>query len=420
MNIRTAYLISFFLKIFKVCFAVLFIFFYRASHCSVLNPEAILFDKTARIEDVRKAIQEGVNIETRNSSGFTPLLFACYNANKERAELYLKAGAQLEARMPDPDKRTPLHMAISTADQEGGGDLVAILLDRGASLDSVEQRGNLPIHWLVRIDDLTIRMRVLTELLMYGADINSKGEDGNTVLHMHIKKFDFPGVVAMRDLFGIELDLQVRNNRGFTPQAYADDFLFTDIEAELGKPPVVAGLVHSNVNIYDANGLTALMHAVIGNKEDMVKELIDTRGANPNLAANNPFGFTAFEIALLRKNFKLATLLINKKANIDIQDGRGKTAFHLLLVMADPVSRGQVLDFLIKAGGNIWVKDSRGNTLLHDVVLRNDQALLNYIIKNHKKLFSGQPKNNAYQTPLELARAQANSKMVKLLESLYA
>jgi ankyrin repeat protein len=413
VGIRNALLVHVYIKC--VCFMI-FVFFLTI-HC--LTPtEDMLFDATIGVEDLKKTIAQGVNLEVRNSSGFTPLLSACLSGDTLRAEALIEAGAAIEAAMPPPDKRTPLHLAIASSNQRGSADIVGLLLERGANLNSVEQRGNYPIHQLLRVDDVKVRMRVLTSLLLFGVDINQKGEDGNTILHMFIKKFDYPAVIALRDLYGIELDLTVRNNAGLTPIEYANSFIFTDIVELLREKPKIIGLTDANTNIYDANGLTVLMHATLAGKQELVRELIEQHRANVDLPGKNPFGFTALEIALIRGDWPMASLLLSKKALISAPDARGKTAFNNLTVIRDLGRKTAALDLLVKAGGDVNMQDGQGNTLLHDVARRNDIPLLEYIAKTYKGRFNSSIKNKKYDTPADIARKRGYTKISTLLEQL--
>ncbi len=413
VGIRSALLVHVYIKF--VCF-ITFVFFFSIN--SLTSTENALFDTALDADQLKKIIAEGVNLEVRNSSGFTPLLAACLAGDTQRAQVLIEAGANIEAAMPAPDKRTPIHLAISSANQRGSGDIVGLLLERGANLNTVEQRGNYPIHWLLRVDDVKVRMRLLTSLLLFGADINQKGEDGNTILHMFIKKFDYPAVTALRDLYGIELDLNVRNTAGLNPIDYATSFIFTDIVDILKDKPKIAGLSDPNPNLYDANGLTILMHAALGGKQDLVRDFIDKRMANPNLPGLNPFGFTALQIALVRGDEAMASLLLSKKALISAPDARGKTAFNNILVIRDIRGRMRTLDFLIKAKGDVNMADSQGNTLLHDIAMRNDIGLLTYIVNTYKGRFNLGLKNKRYDAPLDIARKRGYTKISALLEKL--
>jgi ankyrin repeat protein len=413
VGIRSALLVHIYIKL--ICFLSFIVFF---TINSLTSTENILFDATRSIDDLKRAIAEVGNLEVRNSSGFTPLLAACLAGSPERAKVMIEAGANIEAAMPAPDKRTPLHLAIASANERGSADIVGLLLERGANLNAVEQRGNYPIHQLLRVDDLKVRMRVLTSLLLHGADVNQKGEDGNTLLHMFIKKFDYPAVIALRDLYGIELDLRVRNTAKLAPIEYADSFGFTDIVLILKEKPKIVGLSDRNPDIYDANGLTALMHASIAGNQELAQMIIDQRRAKVDLAGTNPFGFTALQIAVIRGNFAMASLLLSKKASIAAPDARGKTTFNNILVIRGLEQKSKALDFLIKAGGDVNMPDSQGNALLHDIASRNEVSLLEYIVKTYKGRFNPSLKNKKYDTAYDIARKHGYTQIIKLLEQL--
>jgi len=84
-------------------------------------------------------------IDSEHSTGFTPLVTACYSARYEVVEFLIKQGANIDK--PDVDGQTPLMMAC------GRGDIntVKLVLQNGADIDILDNKGRNAlfhaIHW---------------------------------------------------------------------------------------------------------------------------------------------------------------------------------------------------------------------------------------------------------------------------------
>lgn len=106
---------------------------------------------------MRRLIEAGARLETRNTSGETPLIRCCQAGNEDLARILIEAGADKNAC--DAEGRS----AFATAIIAGYEEIVALLLDHGASADETgadgvsmlelaEQRGwsnvaDLMRHW---------------------------------------------------------------------------------------------------------------------------------------------------------------------------------------------------------------------------------------------------------------------------------
>lgn len=77
---------------------------------------------------------------------------------------------------------------------------------------------------------------------------------------------------------------------------------------------------------------TALMAATVKNDLPIVKLLLENR-ANPNIADAN--GTTALHYAANFKFYDIATMLIQYKANVELEDSRKKTPFDYAVIAND-------------------------------------------------------------------------------------
>ena len=85
------------------------------------------FCQTGTPEEVKKAIEEGADINARYKDGWTPLMHAArYNQDPEVTKILIDAGADINAR--DKDGWTPLMHAAGNQNPE----VIKVLLDAGA------------------------------------------------------------------------------------------------------------------------------------------------------------------------------------------------------------------------------------------------------------------------------------------------
>jgi ankyrin repeat protein len=149
--------------------------------------------------------QDGIPLEL-------PLLHHVINCrNSELVELIVDLGADLESM--DNDGRTPLHIACRAGDAK----ITRFLVDRGAKASVQDSTGTFPLHWLWTFEDEDIP-DIARILVNAGADVNvSTGEHDKisdsfysqehqgTALHTAIGVRNFKAVRELLDI-GADVD----------------------------------------------------------------------------------------------------------------------------------------------------------------------------------------------------------------------
>ena len=139
-----------------------------------------------RTEAVKLLLEAGADIDAENDGGQTALhvildlaqfKYTYHRLSKETVELLLGRGA--DVNLKDKDGRAPLHLAVESAE----GDIVELLLDKGAEIDAKEDVSGLTaLHRAARL-----RKRNVAELLIArGADINVEDNQGHTPLYIAV------------------------------------------------------------------------------------------------------------------------------------------------------------------------------------------------------------------------------------------
>jgi len=99
------------------------------------------------IEDVKKILKSGIDVDLRDSDLRTPLMEAIIQNKKDFVKLFISLGADVNA--VDSNKWTPLHFAVQEAIENNDLDVVKLLISSGADVNAQESNGNTPLSQAV-------------------------------------------------------------------------------------------------------------------------------------------------------------------------------------------------------------------------------------------------------------------------------
>mmetsp|Transcript_7240 Transcript_7240/g.10226 ORF Transcript_7240/g.10226 Transcript_7240/m.10226 type:complete len:633 (+) Transcript_7240:96-1994(+) len=225
------------------------------------------------IEEVRRLLSEGININCADEEGFTPLHNATYYGHLDVVTILLDRGAQIDAATKDGF--TPLMFGA----RKGHLKVVSVLLARGAFTEAVNKDGYTPLilaAWKGHVE-------VVSVLLARGANLEAANEDGFTSL---------TAAVAMGNL-----DM---------------------ISVLLAKG--------ANMESADKKGNTPLILASWKNLLNVVSLLLD-KGAH--LEAVDKNGNTSLHFAAREGRSEVLSFLLAKGAQILVVNKEGKTPLQL-------------------------------------------------------------------------------------------
>jgi ankyrin repeat protein len=234
---------------------------------------------------VRLLLEKGVNLETPDAEGLTPLAHAILENNEHLVKLLLEKGVNLETQ--DADGRTPLHHAVRRNNEA----IVRLLLEKGAKIDvlrgigaksdlqgrihdaivkgnenvvrlllvmgvDIEERHiwfrKTPLLWACHFGQSAIAKLLLEE----GADMKACDEQGGTVLHWAVYDGNASLLTFLLDTGALEVIDNVPRNEGNTPLHWAGRY---DERLPLAQILVERG---ARLDIKNNNGQTPYEYAI--------------------------------------------------------------------------------------------------------------------------------------------------------------
>jgi uncharacterized protein len=118
-------------------------------------------------------LESGVDINTRDEHGWTPLMISTFNGREEIALLLIRSGADVNAK--DTAGYGPLHWAAFN----GFSEVVKLLVEKRASVNAVSKHGLTPLLQAATRGHLV----TVGQLIAGGANVNLASNDGWTPLH---------------------------------------------------------------------------------------------------------------------------------------------------------------------------------------------------------------------------------------------
>lgn len=266
------------------------------------------------------------------------LIQACKNNQKGVVQAFMKRGG-VDVNKRDESGNTPLIYACL----KGSRDLVKLLLENDADASLANQKSRMPLHFAAE----TGNYQIISLLLDAGADVNCTDNDGVTPLMLLAKngKTD----AALKLLQNPEIDINRRDNASRMAIDYA---------TSAGLRELVKALSQVEEEHADTYGNTTLHHACWNEQSEVVKVLLEKEPSSVNKLNDN--GESPLILAVQKSNLTIAELLLAAGAKPDCADVNGVLPLHIAASHGDFYVGKALLD----AGADINQKTSDGQTPL--------------------------------------------------------
>ena len=360
---------------------------YAAAGKGQLSVAAFLLDHGANIEGVDNHV---------------PLLAAARNGNRAMVELLLSRGADVNAK--ESDGYTALHLAAGRGFQA----VAEVLLANHADVNILTAGGSTPLFSAASSGQL----KIIQMLLAAGANTNLKDVKGRSPLNYAIG--NTPEI--FQALLDAGTNPNTEDSEGRTPLSYA---------AERDSSKVVRLLLAAKANP-NAGKLDVPLLCAIHKQDTASAELLLADGANPNLKGGMDWpvnlgvqeysgansqdrpGLTPLYLAVSTGQLPMVNLLLKFKADPNDSQTDGMSLLFSALTKPD------ILEALLAAGGNVDSHLSEGKTLLDQAVNGNYPQVAVDILLKHGA--DPNARDSRGYTPLNYAVwGQANTNKIELL-----
>lgn len=130
--------------------------------------------KNDNLKAVEIYITNGMDVNIKDNSGWSPLHYAADRGNNNVVRLLIESRADVNIK--SNEGKTPLHIAV----QKNKVEIIKLLLKKGANINLSDRLGKTPLHL-----SLWNQKAGLTILLIKnGANVNAKDISGQTPLHI--------------------------------------------------------------------------------------------------------------------------------------------------------------------------------------------------------------------------------------------
>lgn len=265
------------------------------------------------------------------------LLQACKNNKKSVVQTFLKRGG-IDVNKRDESGNTPLIYVC----MKNARDLVKLLLDNGADASLGNNQDRMPLHFAAE----TGNSEIISLLTAAGADVNCTDRNGVTPLMVMARHGRTDA--ALKFIQNPDIDITLKDN---------DNCMAIDYATSSGLRELVKALSQAEEHT-DAYGNTTLHHACWNEQGEVVKVLLEKDKDSVNKV--NDDGETPLILAVKRSNLVITQLLLDAGAEPERADLNGVMPLHIAADNGDLF----VAKALIGAGAGIDSKTTEGATPL--------------------------------------------------------
>jgi ankyrin repeat protein len=227
------------------------------------------------------------------------------------------------SNMEDIRGETPLHL-VSRGQHEsqgGGVGIVQLLIGRGANVDAHDKGHMTPLH----LASYYGKLEIVRALLAHGASVNTKGELGQTALHLVLdgSRSGPDGVRIVRLLLEHGADVNAKDSNQETPLHLACNYQ----EFSIGRVLLVFGANANAANIWGQTPLHMLsLWPYVEDESRLVGILVDG-GADVN--SRDKDHETPLHTAYGNNRLDIVERLLEKYADKIAKNNKGETPIQL-------------------------------------------------------------------------------------------
>ena len=305
---------------------------------------AVRYEHSKTVELLLKKGKANPNT-TRKLGLVAPLVVASAYGNNEIVKLLL-AHQNCDVNIRIRGGEIPIHHAA----REGCEDVMATLLEHGATLDDKDELGDTPLLLAAQNGHIELVYKLIT----LGANVNHRNHEGNDTWNYAIDSEDNDLLETLLSAC-LDNEIDMTNRQPLCIAASSGRYDKIEFLLKLKQDPLVC----------DWDGNTFLHHAAMNDKYEVIEKF---NNSIPIDTQNNR-GNTPLHVACSRGFDKTVGTLLKCKAKADINNHEGETALHVAAyskhITAETVR--ELVDYIMKmhAWESLNAKDYKGNNCLH-------------------------------------------------------
>ncbi|DBA01394.1 TPA: hypothetical protein N0F65_007291 [Lagenidium giganteum] len=351
-------------------------------HCKVLSPDDEELPQFRNVSATKQAFQTKIrpihlaainpNVKylkamwdaagdefsnVKDDSGFEPVHFAAACEGVEPLKFLLGHNVSLFAR--NKKRQTPIMRALVTKREDNAVYILQYASDQGEEVVGkvIAERGPgsfQAIHYAA----LRGCVRVIEELIKYGADINSVCTDKMTPLCIAAREGHYDCVKVLLD-HGAKVDMG--NKLKKTPLMFA---------VKNGNTRIAALLINhgANVNAYDTSDNTVVHYAAAYGWRSCLELLAD---AGADFWVRNSWGFVPLICALLKQRLVSSMFILERDTKQQFLDFRDRQGCTMLFLQCKHSTNLSQIEYLLDKGLSPNVSNSEGEFPLQTLITRS-------------------------------------------------
>ena len=272
-----------------------------------ISEQLITAVKHNKIKDVKRILLlPDININLRDTKGYTALFIAAITNNIDIVRLLLENGA--DPNIPNNFGYSPLNITA----QNNLIDIVKLLIDNGADLNNTGSDKVSPLEHAIFDNN----MNMLNLLIDKGADLYKLNKDNNTPLEYAIFTTNIDAIKILLDKIDINTHIFYDSIVfDIIEEIYEDqsDMVENNEDKYKIKLEILQLLLDKiDINKYDKVGNTLLTHSIV---DPIITQMIIDKGADVNKATTS--GFTPLILAINSNRTYIIELLIEHGADVN-------------------------------------------------------------------------------------------------------
>ncbi|XP_066023833.1 ankyrin-2-like isoform X9 [Pocillopora verrucosa] len=358
------------------------------------------------VTEMKSTLPRGFSVDSRNTTGRTPLMNAALNGNVQAVKSMIKRGA--DPSLTDNKGWNTLHHAA----QGGDTDIISLIHTHLPNIESKTGEGYTPLM----VAAFTGKLHAVKWFLEKGATVACESKRGWNTLHFAAQSGDTDIISLIHTHLP---NIESKTGEGLTPLMVAaftcklhavkwflekgatvaceDKRGWNTLHcAAQGGDTDIISLIHThlpNIESKTGEGYTPLMVAAFTGKLHAVKWFLE-KGAT--VACESKRGWNTLHFAAESGDTDIISLIHTHLPNIESKTGEGYTP----LMVAAATGKLHAVKWFLEKGATVACEDKRGWNTLHCAAQGGDTDIISLI---HTHLPNIESKTGEGYTPLMVA-----------------